>query len=66
MTNTQEKNYGHEETRLNAVSNVPDSFIDFEMSWAKLKTLGIFVSFRIVDGKKPEELSILYTLARLN
>ena len=60
---TQEKSHGREETRLHAVSKVPDSFVDFEMDWAKLKTLGVVVSFRTVDGKEPEEPSIRYYIS---
>lgn len=60
---TQEKSHGREETRVHIVSGVPDSFVDLEIDWLKLKTLGVGVSFRTLDDQTVDDPSIRYYIS---
>lgn len=60
---TQEKSHGREETRVHVVSDIPDSFVDLEADWLKLKTLGVVVSFRTRDDQTVDEPSIRYYIS---
>ncbi len=60
---TDEKSHGREETRLYLVSETFDEFVDLSFEWPELRTLGVSVSFRSVEGEVPTDASIRYFIS---
>jgi predicted transposase YbfD/YdcC len=61
--NTEETGHGRNETRLHAVSDITDRFVDFGFEWASLKTLCTVVSFRQNMNEKTPTMSVRYYIS---
>ncbi len=62
---TDEQSHGRFEKRLYIVSDIFDEFVNFSFDWAGMKTLGIALSARMVDGEvfDADDISIRYYIS---
>ncbi|PJE78769.1 hypothetical protein CI610_02275 [invertebrate metagenome] len=62
---TDEQSHGRFESCLHIVSDIFDEFVNYSFDWPGMKTLGVVLSGRIVDGEMPDkdEISLRYYIS---
>ncbi|RAU19176.1 ISAs1 family transposase [Nitrincola tibetensis] len=60
---TTESSYSRKETRLYAVSDVFDEFVNLSSDWPRMKGVGVAISFRQEGDTIPDHVQVRYYIS---